>query len=153
MRWIPLAVRYSTRPCWGIVLRSTGGETGTEDGGQTLQGGTVVALDGPATMDAEAARVPSAQLLGKVVTETTLGHHRLQDLMLKEVREDFSVDFAHRAHTPVGRPSLRGLRDGFRPWCRSLPEVARAPSSDHKKTKGSGSLPYDHPLRELKTET
>ncbi len=50
----------------GIVLQSTGGETGTEDvGGQTLQGGTVVALDGPATMDAEAARVPSAQLLGK----------------------------------------------------------------------------------------
>ena len=50
----------------GIVLQLTGGETGTEDvGGQTLQGGTVVALDGPATMDAEAARVPSAQLLGK----------------------------------------------------------------------------------------
>ncbi len=32
----------------GIVLQSAGGETGAEDrGGQTLQGGTVVGLDGP----------------------------------------------------------------------------------------------------------
>ena len=40
------------------------------------------------------------------MTETTLGHHRLQDLMLKEVREDFSVDFAHRA-SPSKRRMLR----------------------------------------------
>ncbi len=56
-----------------IVVQSAGGKTGTEDiGDQTLQGRTLVALDGPAAIDAKAAGVPGAQLLGKVPTQTAL---------------------------------------------------------------------------------
>ncbi len=69
--------------------------------------GTFQGVDRPATMDAKAAGVPGAQLLGKVPTEPSLGHNRLQDLMLKETREDVRIDFAHRARTPVGSPNLR----------------------------------------------
>jgi len=90
----------------GSVVQSADGETGTEDrGGQTLQGGTLVGLDGPAAIDAKAAGVPGAQLLGKVPTQTALLDHHLQDLMLKKASEDLRIHFAHRLRAALGCPS------------------------------------------------
>lgn len=89
-----------------IVVQAARGETGTEEiGGQTLQGRTLVGLDGPAAIDAKAAGVPGAQLLGKVPTQTALLDHHLQDLMLKQTSEDLRIHCAHRLRAAVGCPS------------------------------------------------